>query len=89
MSSVVDSLPYRLKSIFITVVGGQDDQLLESLRTQKEPTLQQRIAVERILSNEFSRNLGPDYEPTPRGRDIDNVLGAFLLRWPIEVDRDT
>jgi hypothetical protein len=56
------------------------------LRSHEEPSRQERIIVEQILSNEFSYNLGPDYEPTARGRDIDNALGAFLLRWPIEAE---
>ena len=37
-----------------------------------------------ILSDEFSRHLRPDYEPTERGKQIDDLLGWFLLQFPIE-----
>lgn len=84
MNNVVDGLPIELKSIFTEVIGERDEDLLSSLRTHEEPSRRERVAVEQILSNEFSRNLGPDYEPTARGRDIDNALGEFLLQWPIE-----
>lgn len=86
MSSVIDSLPHELEAVFVEVVGAQNEDLLRSLRSRQEPTRQERLDVERILSYEFTRNLGPDHEPTPRGRDIDNALGAFLLRWPIEAE---
>jgi hypothetical protein len=86
VNNVIDDLPVELKPIFTEVIGERNEGLLSSLRTHEEPSRQERIAVEQILSNEFSRNLGPDYEPTARGRDIDNALGAFLLRWPIEAE---
>lgn len=86
VSNVIDGLPIELKSVFTEVIAERDESLLSSLRTREEPSRQERIAVEQILSNEFSSNLGPDYEPTERGRDIDNALGAFLLRWPIEAE---
>ncbi len=34
--------------------------------------------------DEFSANLRPDYEPTERGEQIDDLLGKFLLQFPIE-----
>ncbi len=84
MSSVIDSLPAELEAVFVEVVGAQNETLLQSLYNRQEPSRQERVEVTHILSDEFTRNLGPDDEPTARGRDIDNVLGAFLLRWPIE-----
>ena len=39
--------------------------------------------------NELVRWLQPDDEPTDRGRKIDDLLGAFLMRWPIEVEQRT
>ena len=29
-------------------------------------------------------NLRPDYEPTERGKQVDDLLGKFLLQFPIE-----
>jgi hypothetical protein len=80
----VDTLPAQFRSLFIEVIGAKDADLLASLSSQGEPSQGERRAVEEILSTEFSRNLRTDYEPTERGRDIDNMLGALLLRWPIE-----
>lgn len=84
MSSVVDSLPREFKSIFVEVVGRRNQDLLQSLASRPEPTRQQRLEVEDILVHEFVLNLRPDDEPTPRGVQIDDALGAFLTRWPIE-----
>ena len=84
MSSVIDSLPAEFEAVFVEVVSAHNEDLLRSLRSRQEPSRQERVEVMHILSDEFTRNLGPDHEPTPRGRDIDNALGAFLLRWPIK-----
>jgi hypothetical protein len=84
VSNVLDSLPSRFQSLVVEIIADRDQALLEALRARDEPSQADRSAVEEILSDEFCRNLGPDDEPTPRGRDIDDALGAFLLRWPIE-----
>jgi hypothetical protein len=72
--------------LFEEVVGARDAELLLALGTTTSASRAQRVAVEEILSSEFSRELRDDYEPTDRGREIDNLLGQFLLRWPIEDD---
>lgn len=86
VSDVIDSLPAEMRDLFVDVIGTQDSGLLSSFRAHAEPTQSERKAVEKILSDEFSRHLNPDYEPTERGRAIDNLLGAFLVRWPITTD---
>ena len=83
VSNVLDTLPPEFQALVTEILGERDGSLLAALRGSEEPSQAERSAVEDILSNEFCRNLGPDDEPTPRGRDIDNALGAFLLRWPI------
>jgi hypothetical protein len=87
MTSVVESLPAEMRSLFAEVIGGRDVALLSSLRTHPEPELTERLAVEDILSAEFTTCLQADDEPTRRGREIDNLLGAFLLRWPIDLEK--
>ena len=84
--TVIESLPADMRSLFEEMVGERDPLLLADLKVASEATPDQRIAVEQILSAEFSRELRPDYEPTERGRAIDNLLGQFLLRWPIEAE---
>lgn len=86
VTTVVLSLPESTRPLFEEVVGAHDPRLLGDLKTVDEASRAQRIAVERILSDEFSHELGADYEPTDRGRQIDTLLGQFLLRWPIEAE---
>jgi hypothetical protein len=86
MSGVVDSLPAAMRPLFTEIIGAQNPDLLTALESHDEPSTAERVAVHDILSTEFSRNLGPDYEPTDRGKDIDELLGAFLTRWEIEGD---
>jgi hypothetical protein len=86
MTSVVGSLPAEMRRLFAEVIGGKDVALLSSLRTHPEPDLAERLAVEDILSAAFTTCLQEDDEPTSRGRDIDDLLGAFLRRWPIDLE---
>ena len=83
VSNVLDSLPKSARPLFIEVVGAHDKELLSALLASEEPGSGQRMAVLDILSDAFSLELQPDDEPTERGRNIDDLLGAFLLRWPI------
>lgn len=81
--SVVDSLPDAMRELFSEVIGVEDPGLLTALGLTEEASEEQRVRVEGILSKEFTRCLGQDYEPTDRGKAVDDLLGAFLLRWPI------
>ena len=87
MTSVVESLPAEMRSLFAEVIGSRDVALLSSLLAHPEPELAERLAVEDILSTEFTTCLQADDEPTRRGQDIDNLLGAFLLQWPIDLEK--
>lgn len=80
--TVVDALPPGQRSLFTDIVGETDPALLSSLQSRQDPTGPQRLAVEEILSTEFSRWLNPDGTPSERAIQIDDLLGAFLLRWP-------
>ncbi|TWG08440.1 hypothetical protein [Saccharopolyspora dendranthemae] len=84
MNNVIDSLPPELQGVFIAVLREYDSGLLKSLRTSSEPSQDEREAVEEILSDAFSEHRDADGEPTDRGRLIDDALGKFLLRWPVE-----
>lgn len=84
MSNVIDSLPPELQDVFSAVLDEHDSDLLNSLRASSEPSQDQRLAVEDILSDAFSEHVGDDGEPTDRGRLIDDALGKFLLLWPID-----
>jgi hypothetical protein len=87
MMNVIESLPEGARQIVADIVGIKDAELLAALLARDEPTRWEREAVEDILSTEFCNHLRSDYEPTEYGRAIDNALGAFLTRWPIERER--
>ncbi|WP_338595498.1 hypothetical protein [Saccharopolyspora sp. SCSIO 74807] len=84
MSNVIDSLPPELQDVFTAVLDEHDSDLLNSLRASSEPSQDERETVEDILSDAFTEHIDDDGEPTERGRLIDDALGKFLLRWPIE-----
>ncbi|MGH3627746.1 MAG: hypothetical protein ACRDRL_09950 [Sciscionella sp.] len=83
-SNVVDSLPVEFREVLVETLQERDPALLASLRVRREPTLQEREAVEEILADAFTEHFGPGHEPTERGKAVDNTLGAFLTQWPIE-----
>jgi hypothetical protein len=82
--SVLDSIPEENRAIFAEVIGSANAQLLASLEGRDEPSIEERKQVEDILSAAFMRCLQLNYESTARGVAIDNTIGAFLMRWPIE-----
>jgi hypothetical protein len=85
VSNVLDALPSQMRSLFAEIIGGTDANLIAQLEAEEEPTLEERGQVEDILSGEFCRSgLRSDDEPNDRGKLIDDLLGAFLLRWPID-----
>lgn len=86
MTNVIDSLPSRMRSLFAEVIGARNPDLLAALVNHEEPTSAERVEVEDILANEFDRNLRGNEEPTDRGIQVDELLGAFLMRWPIQAD---
>ncbi|MGD0881688.1 MAG: hypothetical protein ABSB09_08995 [Acidimicrobiales bacterium] len=89
VTNVVDSLPSQLRPLFVEIVGAADPELLGSLRSHAEPTPDEIKAVQDVLSYEFTRCLQPDDEPTERGRQVDDLIGAFVLRWLIQKDATT
>ncbi|MEV4734684.1 tetratricopeptide repeat protein [Saccharopolyspora sp. NPDC049426] len=84
VSDVIGSLTPELQEVFVAVLDEHDNDLLNSLRASSEPSQDEREAVEDILSDAFSEHIDHDGEPTERGRLIDDALGKFLLRWPID-----
>lgn len=89
MNSIINEFPSNMQVLLAEIIGQNDQGLLAALRDAAEPDPDQRRAIEQILSDEFTCHLGGDYEPTERGKAIDNILGAFLLHWPIDTTRVT
>ncbi len=84
LTSAIETIPEEYRAIVVAVLGARDAKLLKALQTREVPTRIDRVKVADALSSEFSNHLGPDYEPTEYGRSVDDALGAFLMRWPIE-----
>lgn len=80
---MTEQMPEGCRAILNEIIGRRNPDLLAALSV-REPSREQREAVEDILADAFTDNLGPGHEPTERGVLIDDTLGAFLLRWPIE-----
>jgi hypothetical protein len=89
MTNLYDQLPKAARDLLAEVIGPADGRLLESLQSGAIPSQAQRREVERILSDEFVQNLGPDYEPNLWGKTIESALDEFLLRFPIETGGET
>ena len=66
------------------VLAREDPALLGSILESGEPSMAERERVMMVLTREFTNNLRPDYEPTERGKQIDDLLGKFLMQFPIE-----
>lgn len=77
-------IPPDLMPLFEEVIGGVDPGLLQSMLASGSPSLAERELVHDILSDEFSTCLQDDWEPTERGKRMDDLLGKFLLQFPIE-----
>lgn len=82
MSNVVESIPEEFRTVFVDVLGEHDAALLAALRTQHEPTADQREAVDDIFSDEIVRELGPGHVPTERGHRVKRAIEEFWHRWP-------
>lgn len=86
MSNVVESIPEEFRKIFVEVLGEHNAVLLSTLRTQDEPTAEQREAVDDVFSDEVVRELGPGHVPTERGQLVKRAIGEFWYRWPNDID---
>jgi hypothetical protein len=62
-----------------------DPDLLATLETSDEPVREVREQVLDVVADEFNEHVSPaDSEPTPWGKRVDDALGWFLHRFPIE-----
>lgn len=87
MKSVVETLPRELRLLFARVVISVSPSLLQSLQNESDPSIAEREEVADILSNEFMKNVEVTGEPSQAGKKIDELLGEFLMHWPISSTR--
>lgn len=84
MTRQLPGIPRQLMPLFEELLGEHDPELLQSVMSSSDPTLDERERVMHLLSNEFVKHLRTDYEPTERGKQVDDLLGKFLMQFPIE-----
>lgn len=83
MTTSLDIFEPDHRELFVSVLEARDQELLGSLGDTADPTEDQRRRVLDILSDEFTKHVGPpDWEPDERGKVLDDILGTFLLRFP-------
>jgi hypothetical protein len=88
MENVIDSIPTANRELFIEVLASSNPDLLNSLMGHAEPSSEEVRMVQDILSLEFTACLEANDEPTDRGKRIDDLIGAFVLKWLINTDAD-
>jgi hypothetical protein len=84
--SALDQLREDVIATIRDVLGRRAPESLRALEETDDPPMALRQEVEDVLAREFSSKdgLGPDWEPTPYGKRVDDAIGAFVLRFPIE-----
>lgn len=83
-SSVLDQLPPEMARLLVAILNHRSPELLRCLREEVAPVSSERVMVESLLVDEFTKCLDADSEPTEEGKRIDQLLGSFLRLWPIE-----
>jgi hypothetical protein len=87
--NVIDEIPEPHRVVVVEVLEKRDPQLLEALRASSLPTVDQWETVEDTMIDAMSEHYGPGHEPDETGKQIDNALGAFMLRWPNDALADS
>jgi hypothetical protein len=83
--SALDKLDAESALVLRDVLTKCAPDLLAALDVSDEPTREVRERVLEVVADEFSDHVaGPDWEPTSWGKRVDDALGWFLHRFPIE-----
>ena len=83
--SALDELDTESAHVIREVLAKRSPDLLAGLEASHEPTRETRELVTDVVADEFDEQVsGPDWEPTPWGKRVDDALGWFLHRFPIE-----
>lgn len=83
--SALDKLDGESALVLREVLAKSAPDLLAALEASSEPTREVREQVVDVVADEFDEHVsGPDWEPTAWGKRVDEALGWFLDRFPIE-----
>jgi hypothetical protein len=81
-----DKLPPDMADLLASILARQSPELLQALSERLAPSPAERIAIESVLVNEFTKCLDANSEPSDEGKQVDILLGSFLLLLPIYPD---
>lgn len=83
--SALDRLDAETAETLRRVLGRRAPDVLHALEETDDPPTDLRERVANAVVDEFSGEVsGPDWEPTPHGVRVDDALGAFYKRFPVE-----
>ena len=83
MMSALDALPPESSTIIEDELASADPNLLAQLRSTREPTNEQRAAVDELLARAVIRSMGADWVPNAHGLAVERAVKAFLETWPL------
>ena len=83
VSTVLDAIPSEHRTVIVDELARRDSALLAQLRDAREPTTEQREAVDHLLATAVIKSLGADYTPDEHGLAVERAVKAFLEVWPI------
>jgi hypothetical protein len=81
MTNALDAIPPESAAVIVDELTRRDPELLAELRSAKEPTTEQRAAVNRLLASAVIKSLGPT--PNEYGLAVERAVKAFLEVWPL------
>ena len=83
--SALDELDDESALVLRDVLRKCDPQLLATLEASNQPTHEVRERVLEVVADEFDEHVSSvDSEPSAWGKRVDDALGWFLHRFPIE-----
>lgn len=74
--------------VIVDELARRDSALLARLRDTREPTAEEREAVEHLLATAVIKSLDPDYTPDEHGLAVERAVKAFLEVWPIDQEHE-
>ena len=83
MKCALDALPPESSAIIEDELANSDPNLLPQLRSTREPTNEQRAAVNELLARAVIRSMGADWVPNARGLAVERAVKVFLENWPL------
>jgi hypothetical protein len=83
MTNALDPIPAEARAVIADELTRRDPALLAELRGTREPTTEQRDAVERHLASAAIKSLGPDWTPSEHGLAVERAVKTFLEVWPV------